>query len=333
MTIANREPEEGSVQKMGGLCPVSPSMLLPERCGDFSLYLFQNGSMVLYAAKGEFFSEAHRERLAERGIERLFVKDTEKKQFDRYVREHFGQALADESIPLEERAAIWLEVTADLSRKAFDRMLPKTLSNIRFSRIKKALAQSMSFFCRPEVLKCISSFVARGRENYHHGIGVMVLAANVMNTFVPDDEELLLAVCSGAILHDIGKTLLPEALFAVHQDDLSPADLERLQSHPVLGVSQCVSVKLPQEALHCVLFHHEREDGSGYPSQASGSVLPLHAKIVGLCDEYENLIRPMPWREAFTPFEALSHIKGQKERFDPELVKRLILVLSRAEIM
>ncbi|KAB1440809.1 HD domain-containing protein [Pseudodesulfovibrio senegalensis] len=316
-----------------GLHPVSPSMLLPERCGDFELYLAQNGSMVLYAVRGELFSEEHRERLADRGVDRLYVKSVEKEHFDNYVREHLDDILADESIPVQERANVWLDATSVLARKAFDRTFPKSLNNVRFSRIRKILRQSMSFFSRPEVLRHLAVFTGQGREQYHHGIGVMVLAAGVMNTLVRDDADHLVSVCSGAILHDVGKLTLPENLFDRHEDDLTPEELEQAHSHPVLGVSRCASVQLPQEALHCILFHHEREDGSGFPSQALGSVLPLHAKVVGLCDEYENLTREKPWRKAFTPFEALSHIKAEKDRFDPDLIKRLILVLSRAEIM
>lgn len=316
-----------------GLHPVSPSMLLPERCGEFELYLAQNGSMVLYAARGELFSEEHRARLADRGVDRLYVKAGEKKHFDHYVREHLDDILADESIPVQERADVWLDATSDLARKAFDRAFPKSLNNVRFSRIRKVLRQSMPFFSRPEVLRHLAVFTGQGREHYHHGIGVMVLAAGIMNTLVRDDVEHLVSVCSGAILHDVGKLTLPECLFDKHMDDLTPEEREQVYSHPVLGVSRCASVQLPQEALHCILFHHEREDGSGFPSQALGSVLPLHAKVVGLCDEYENLTREKPWRKAFSPFEALSHIKAEKDRFDQKLIKRLILVLSRAEIM
>ncbi len=315
------------------LHPISPSMLLPEQCGEFELYLSQNGTMVLYATRGELFSEAHRERLADRGVEHLYVKQAEKKFFDNYVREHLADILADESIPGEERSGVWLDATTALAREAFDNTLPKSLNNVRFSRIQKVLRQSMTFFSRPAVLKHLSQFVSQGREHYHHGIGVMVLAAGIMNTMAHDDVGHMVSVCSGAILHDVGKLQLPGSLFDVHEDELSPEEREQMHSHPVLGVSQCASVQLPQEALHCILFHHERENGSGFPSQAMGSVLPLHAKVVGLCDEYDNLTRTKPWRKAFTPFEALSHIKSQTDRFDPELIKKLIFVLSKAEIM
>lgn len=316
----------------GDLHPILPSMLLPERCGDFELYLAQEDSMVLYASRGELFTPSHRERLAERGVERLYVRASEKEVFDRFVQDNLGDVLADETISVKERSSAWFDVTATLAREAFDRTLPKSLNNVRFSRIKKLLRESLAFFGRPEVLKSLSPFVSQGEEHYHHGIGVMVLAAGVMNT-VLDDTELMVNICSGAILHDVGKLVLPESVFQKHPDDLSDEERETMHSHPVLGVSQCASVQLPQEALHCILFHHELEDGTGFPSQAPGGVIPVHAKVVGLCDEYDNLVRPKPWRGPFTPFEALSRIKEKREKYDSELLRRLILVLSRADIM
>lgn len=331
-SAANESAAE-SVQDHGDLHPVLPSMLLPERCGDFELYLAQGESVVLYAARGELFTLEHRERLVERGVEHLYVRSSEKEEFDQFVQENLGELLADESIPVEERTSVWFDVTSSLAREAFDRSLPKSLTNVRFSRIQKILRESLHFFGRPEVLRSLSKFVSEGQEYYHHGIGVMVLTAGVMNTVVSGDTDLLVAVCSGAILHDVGKLALPGHVFEKHPDDLSHEEREILHSHPVLGVSECSSVQLPQEALHCILFHHELEDGSGYPSQAPGDVIPLHAKVVGMCNEYENLTRPQPWRDAFTPFEALSKIKEKRDKYDPELLKRLILVLSRAEIM
>ncbi len=308
-------------------------MLLPDRCGDFDLFLEQGDSMVLYAARGELFTPAHRERLAERGVERLYVRSSDKEEFERFVQDHLGDLLADESIAVEERSSVWFDVTSSLAREAFDRNLPKSLTNVRFSRIKRILRDSLPFFARPEALRHLSSFVAEGGEYYHHGIGVMVLVAGIMNTVVTDDIDFMVGVCSGAILHDVGKLGLPEAVFEKHPDDLTSEELEILHSHPVMGVSRCAAVQLPQEALHCILFHHELENGSGFPSQAPGEVIPLHAKVVGMCDEYDNLTRPKPWREAFTPFEALARIKEKRDRYDPDLLKRLILVLSRAEIM
>ncbi|WP_187170479.1 HD-GYP domain-containing protein [Salidesulfovibrio onnuriiensis] len=330
---AAKDTASKAPQSHGDLHPVYPSMLLPERCGDFELYLAQGESMVLYASRGELFTPSHRERLAERGVERLYVRASEKEVFERFVQDNLGDVLADETIPVEERSSAWFDVTTSLAREAFDRNLPKSLNNVRFSRIKKILRESLPFFGRPEVLKSLSQFVAEGREFYHHGIGVMVLTAGVMNTIANEDTEHLVGVCSGALLHDVGKLTLPEHVFESHPDKLSAGDRELMQSHPVMGVSQCASVQLPQEALHCVLFHHEREDGSGYPSQAPGDVIPLCAKVVGMCDEYENLIRSKPWHEAFTPFEALSRIKEKSGMYDRDLLKRLILVLSRAEIM
>ncbi len=141
-----------------------------------------------------------------------------------------------------------------------------------------------------------------------------------------------MGVGMGAMLHDIGKLELPEMLFSRRWESLTPAEQEMMRSHPALGVGICSSLPMPQETLHCILFHHEREDGLGYPSGARGEMLPSYVKVLALCNEYDNLIRGMGGHQVLTPFEALTRIKDRRGAHDLELLKRLITILSRADL-
>ena len=319
-------------KKIGGLFKVSPYMVIPSRVGGFSLYLKQDDNLVLYAEKGELFTDAHKERLGKLGVDHLYVKTEDYSGYATYVQDNILDLLDDEAIPVRERARAWNDATASLAREAFSKSLPKSLDRRRFKKIQTLIRNSLKFFSRDDALKELSRFIKDGSELFHHGIGTMVLTITVLSSFVKDDSDLLVAVGIGAMMHDIGKLELPENLFTRRWDNLSQAEQGMIKSHPALGVGICSSLPLPQETLQCILFHHEREDGSGYPSGAMGNLLPSYVKVLALCNEYDNLTREGSGRKTLTPFEALTRIKSMRNAHDGDMLKRLIAILSRAEL-
>lgn len=313
-----------------GLFKVSPYMVIPSRVGGFSLYLKQGDSLVLYAEKGELFTDEHKKRLGRLEVDHLYVRAEDYTHYAAYLHENLQEVLDDEAIPVRERARAWNDATVSLAKKAFDRTLPKPMNKKQFMMIRKLIQNSLKFLARDDAMRELARFIKDGHALFNHGIGVMVLTVSVMSTYVKDEADLLVAVGMGAILHDIGKLELPEDLFARRWSSLSQAEQDLIRSHPALGVGVCSSLPLPQETLHCILFHHERVDGTGYPSGAHGDMLPSYVRVLTLCNEYDNLTRGRG--KVLTPFEALTHIKSQRNAHDPEMLKRLIAILSKAEL-
>ncbi|WFS62943.1 HD domain-containing phosphohydrolase [Pseudodesulfovibrio thermohalotolerans] len=310
---------------------VSPYMVIPSRVGGFSVYLKQGGKYVLYAEKGELFTDSHKQRLSLLGVDHLYVRASDYDGFTRYVQENILEILDDESIPVGERARVWNDATVALAREAFDSSLPSPIDRRHFQRIRKLIADSLKFLSREDALKELARFIRDGEESFHHGVGVMVLTVTTLCSFMKEDSDLLVAVGMGAILHDIGKIELPQEIFTKKFDALSREDKDLVKSHPALGVGVCSALPLPQEALQCILFHHEREDGLGYPSGSTGAMLPSYVKALILCNEYDNLTRGRTGR-GLTPFEALTRIKSMRSAFDTEMLRRLIEVLSKADL-
>jgi response regulator RpfG family c-di-GMP phosphodiesterase len=318
--------------KTRGLFKVSPYMVIPSRVGGFSLYLKQDDNLVLYAEKGELFTPAHKERLGTLDVDYLYVKAEDYSGYATYVQDNILELLDDETIPVRDRARAWNDATVSLARESFDKSLPKSMDKRRFRKIQALITNSLKFLAREDALKELGRFIADGGELFHHGIGTMVLTVSVLSTFVNEDSDLLVAVGVGAMLHDIGKLELPEELFTRRWDGLSHSEQEMIKSHPALGVGICSSLPLPQETLQCILFHHEREDGGGYPSGAIGELLPTYIKVLALCNQYDNLTRGSGGRKRLTPFESLTRIKSMRNAHDPDMLKRLITILSSAEL-
>lgn len=312
---------------------ISPKFIRPWGKGRFTLYLKQGGSYVLYTRKGEAFTASHREKLDGLGVTRVYVQSSERTGYTSYLFDNLKGILEDEEISLEQRSLAWHQASVELTRKMFEERLPKGFSKRRFTEMVDLLRVSVDFFAVKGALKHLASLVAPGYKLYNHSLGVTVLTAFVLETYKQADKALILNCCAGAMLHDLGKSLLGDDLLGADPAKLSGEALTAYRAHPSAAVGLCSTVPLGQETLNCILFHHERCDGSGYPSRLMGEALPEYVRVVAVCNEYDDLTRAAGWRPALSPYEALQRIKSHKEAFDVDALKRLILVLSNAEII
>lgn len=312
---------------------VSPHLIMPSTFGGFSVYLKQHGRMVLYTTRGETFSDTHRNRLTDMGIKKVWVEANDRGGYEEYVRAHLASLIDDENIPVEERAEAWCGASETMIREMFDMDVSDEQLITRFSRIRSLLRNTLKFFTDPGVLRELARFLRNGYDAHQHGLAVMVLTATVLDTYEGLPPSLLTACCAGAVLHDIGKSRLSERLRIADPQDLEPEPLSIWRSHPSVGVSICSRLPLEQETLQCILFHHEREDGNGFPSGGRGADLPFYPRVLGLCNTYDNLVRGGYDRQQITPFKALSEIKDDYGAYSPDMLKRLIAVLSKADIV
>src|SRR5207244_6007811 len=78
-----------------------------------------------------------------------------------------------------------------------------------------------------------------------------------------------------------------------------------MRMHPILGARILQPIKAFRQILNVVLHHHEWYDGSGYPDGLAGQNIPLHARIVSVCDAYHAMTSTRPYRQRRTPEFAL----------------------------
>jgi hypothetical protein len=144
-------------------------------------------------------------------------------------------------------------------------------------------------------------------------------------------EPALEGLWLGALLHDVGKLLLPPA---VRDNPGMPSDqeLQCLVRHPQIGHAALSQVAWPwPELLPVVLHHHERWDGSGYPSGLTGEEIPWAAQLVGLADFWENLTTPRAYRRAFSIEQLVELLRGDLggSCFNPVLIRALLHILGK----
>ncbi len=128
----------------------------------------------------------------------------------------------------------------------------------------------------------------------------------------------------GALLHDIGKIGISEAL--LNKDTpLTKEEYRTIQMHPVFGDRIVSHIELFQPYRPIIRLHHERLDGTGYPDGLKGDEIPLDVKIVSLADTYDSMTSNRAYRKAFSPEIAIEEIRlFSGSQFEPELVDLFI---------
>jgi putative two-component system response regulator len=134
-------------------------------------------------------------------------------------------------------------------------------------------------------------------------------------------EEIQRGIVYGSWLHDCGKIGVPEAILN-SPESLTDKEWETIRQHPEWGAEVARQAQLPATVINIIMYHHERWDGRGYPSGATGRDIPLEARIVTIADVFDALTSDRPYRKAFTQAESrkiLTDISGVM--LDPELTE------------
>ena len=141
--------------------------------------------------------------------------------------------------------------------------------------------------------------------------------------------ELRRRVQLGAILHDVGKIGVPDAIL-LKPGPLDPEEFEAMKAHPDIGARLLADIDFLQPALSVVRHHHERWDGQGYPDGLGGEDIPVEARIVALCDAFDAMTSDRPYRSAISVDEACREIRAcAGSHFDPDIAILLMAIVRR----
>jgi putative nucleotidyltransferase with HDIG domain len=162
-----------------------------------------------------------------------------------------------------------------------------------------------------------------GEDVYIHSLNVAILSM-IMGRELKAPAPAMKLLGLGALLHDIGKSELPERV-ARKSGALTPAEQSVFQTHTSKGVEMARNMEVAPEVRAIIEQHHEHVDGSGYPRKLSGAQMTLLTRIVCLVNAYDNLCNPIDPKRALTPHEALSVIYGQRRaHFDPTVLTTFV---------
>ncbi len=177
------------------------------------------------------------------------------------------------------------------------------------------------------MLAAISRALEERDQTRGHGSRVAALAEPVAKQLGWDAERLA-TLRFGAPLHDVGKVSIRCDVLRKTQP-LTDDDVAEIRRHPRAGAELVLPIRSAHQALPYVLFHHERWDGSGYPTGMRGRSIPLEARVLAVADAFDAMISARPYRPALSVDRALIEIAAcAGSQFDPKVAELFLEVWS-----
>ena len=138
---------------------------------------------------------------------------------------------------------------------------------------------------------------------------------------LPDSEIELIRLA--APLHDLGKIAIPDAILG-KPGKLTVEEFDQMKTHTTIGAQMLAgsAFALLEMAEQIALTHHEKWDGSGYPSGLAGESIPIVGRIVAVADVFDALTHSRPYKPAWSIPDAVAEITSQAGRhFDPQVLE------------
>ncbi len=167
----------------------------------------------------------------------------------------------------------------------------------------------------------------RDRETEGHTQRVSELTLKVARTLGFNEEELI-HLRRGALLHDMGKMAIPDEILQ-KPGPLSEAEWEKMRHHPIYAYEMLSPIAYLHPALEIPFYHHERWDGSGYPRGMKGEEIPLAARLFAIIDVWDALSSDRPYRKKLPREEVIAYLREKSGiLFDPKLVDVFLAIIE-----
>lgn len=168
---------------------------------------------------------------------------------------------------------------------------------------------------------------AKDPYNQGHSEGVARTAVKISERMGLSADRMR-GVEIAAYLHDVGKIGISEELLQ-KPAGLSAEEKDVVNRHPAIGATILEPIDFPWPVLEAIRSHHERFDGTGYPSHLTNAHIPLEGRILAVADAFESMMSDRPYRSALSKEELVTElIQGSGKQFDPDVVNELLAIID-----
>jgi HD-GYP domain-containing protein (c-di-GMP phosphodiesterase class II) len=189
--------------------------------------------------------------------------------------------------------------------------------------------QELKMAYRDTLNAMVNTLEAKDRYTHGHTERVTTIAKAIAGRIGLSGEELYI-IEMGALLHDVGKIGVKDEILR-KDGPLDSEQREDIQEHPAKGGHILSNIAYLKGAIPCVLHHHERYDGGGYPEHLAGADIPLPGRIIAVADAFDAMTTDRPYRKAMSYPRALAELRQEAGRqFDPKVVRAFLDVWRRS---
>ena len=159
------------------------------------------------------------------------------------------------------------------------------------------------------------------KETKDHTQRVTKMTIELAKIYGITNKEELDIIGRGAVLHDIGKIGISDAVL-LKQGKLDEDEWSQIKMHPQIAHDIISNITFLNPSIDIPYYHHEKWDGSGYPTGIKGESIPIAARLFAVIDVWDALIHPRVYKSAWPENKVLNYIQeGSGKHFDPKIVK------------
>lgn len=257
----------------------------------------------------------------EKGVQAFFVHHDDYKQYLLYVEQVASRLFQNTSAVSGDEMLYVAKEMIDMTM--FELVMNKHVDAKTIGHAVTAMKGCLDVLAKdPKALVKILKMMAKHPYTMKHSVATSIFALMLAKAEKLESEKTLTIVGLGALLHDIGMSMI--SFDAEDKAELSPDEWKEMRRHPELGSRVLDSIKtLPTEVRTIVLQHHEQPNGSGYPNGMHAKEIYYLSKIVAIADSFAALVSKRPFREeACSPTKALELMNGDRGKFDVALLDR-----------
>ena len=307
---------------------IDPLSINPEYLTDFSIYEKQNYKDHQFKFRCLLVDTASmpKDRLSGllRSWGKVYIHEKQVKNYNEYLKNNLAYILKHDEIDILEKTNTLVDLSTDVVKESFEinfasaKDCKKSLKNVQ-----RLISHAIEFISDINSLNGITNLIGHDYETHTHSIKVGWLMAIFINANKdlfdvksgPQLKNLLVQAAVAGLLHDIGKIKIPQNILN-KKGKLDNLEYIIIQSHTAYSASLLFDTGLSKRSIQAILYHHENEDGSGYPTGLSQDQIPLIAKICHITDVFDALTSKRHYKESKTPFEALKIMTGENPYLD-----------------
>ena len=298
------------------MVPVCVATLMPAAAVGLDLFqLSQSGRLSLYRG-GDFpLTDEDLARLRDRGIRRLFISESARGKYQRYLR-RLVESDNSASFSITARVGAMSEIVRDILQGPFE----QGDTDATLQAAGEVVSVISNVVSRPDFhVSDLFEVLHHDFTTFNHSTNVAIYAATLAS-HLGFDETQQEQIAIGGLIHDIGKLEIPEDILC-KPGRLEPPEFETIKTHPTVAFRRLVGrTNLCEGQLMMAYQHHERLDGAGYPVGSTGDEIHPWAKLCCIVDVFEALTSVRPYREPMAWERALElQSRDVGTLFDPEM--------------
>lgn len=255
---------------------------------------------------------------------KVYIHTDQIKQYHQYLKDNLAYILKHDEIDVDKKTDTLISLSRDVVKESFECNFSfPGMARQSIENAQRLISQAVEFISDIKSLNGLANLIGHDYETHTHSIKVGWLMA----TFIHANQELfnfdkdldlkpfLVQAAVAGLLHDIGKIKIPQNILN-KKGKLDNLEYIIIQSHTAYSASLLFDMDINKHTMQAILYHHENEDGSGYPIGLSREHIPLIAKICHIADVFDALTSRRHYKEPKTPFEALKIMTGDNPHLD-----------------